>query len=550
MSLPLPPSASASAEGGRASFLYLFSSVLSLSAPLTPQPIALPGGCWLQYNGEIYAYGGKPLPAGVSDSSFLAELLSSSAPLSVLPLLSGEFSFLLTRPTAAGYRVDACTDSLGRRSLQQSLSAGAFSLASDLPPDFPGVENVPPAAVRTFLVTPEGYAVSTAGYSVVAPVPPPLPPLSSPRETLRLLLADALRVRLPSSSPLPPTLLFSGGLDSSLLALLLPPDLPASLLSLQLGPSLVPDRVSAILSYRSLPKRNPPNSLSLLLLDLPHPPSLSHLLPAAHPQSAPMDLNLSLCLASLASARRARRYSPARDLPPALAAASLDRTAGDGGSAAGKCGEGTINYNARLPCRMGCGGRGDGGCALGACRGCCLGVGKRVGRFVGGRAAFCGRHAGRGGGRGGVVKGAVGGEDDVELGGRVFLSGLGADELFGGYGRHRTAFLRGGYPEVRRELDKDVARLWERNLMRDDRAAGGHGKELRYPFLDERVVAFACSLPPPSLLDFSLPQGAGDKKILRDVARDLGGEGGRIKRALQFGSGAAKGERWRARQPT
>lgn len=31
---------------------------------------------------------------------------------------------------------------------------------------------------------------------------------------------------------------------------------------------------------------------------------------------------------------------------------------------------------------------------------------------------------------------------------RVLLNGLGADELLGGYGRHRTAFKAGGWPAV------------------------------------------------------------------------------------------------------
>lgn len=31
---------------------------------------------------------------------------------------------------------------------------------------------------------------------------------------------------------------------------------------------------------------------------------------------------------------------------------------------------------------------------------------------------------------------------------RVLLDGLGADELLGGYGRHRTAFKAGGWPAV------------------------------------------------------------------------------------------------------
>lgn len=42
---------------------------------------------------------------------------------------------------------------------------------------------------------------------------------------------------------------------------------------------------------------------------------------------------------------------------------------------------------------------------------------------------------------------------------RVLLSGLGADELFGGYTRHSTAFSRRGFQGLIEELDLDVSRL-------------------------------------------------------------------------------------------
>lgn len=40
----------------------------------------------------------------------------------------------------------------------------------------------------------------------------------------------------------------------------------------------------------------------------------------------------------------------------------------------------------------------------------------------------------------------------VRTASRIVLDGLGADEIFGGYRRYRTAFLRGGYPELREEM--------------------------------------------------------------------------------------------------
>ncbi len=44
------------------------------------------------------------------------------------------------------------------------------------------------------------------------------------------------------------------------------------------------------------------------------------------------------------------------------------------------------------------------------------------------------------------------------------------------YGRHRSAFLKGGYPRLQQELAGDVQRLWVRNLARDDRLIADHGR--------------------------------------------------------------------------
>jgi asparagine synthetase B (glutamine-hydrolysing) len=121
---------------------------------------------------------------------------------------------------------------------------------------------------------------------------------------------------------------------------------------------------------------------------------------------------------------------------------------------------------------------------------------------------------------------------------RVLLLGMGADELLGGYGRHRKSFERGGWEELQEELQMDQSRFWERNLGRDDRIVADHGREARFPFLDFHVTEFLHSLPLSSICDFSLPPGQGDKRILRLVAMRLGLDhaGGLVKRAIQFGS--------------
>lgn len=125
---------------------------------------------------------------------------------------------------------------------------------------------------------------------------------------------------------------------------------------------------------------------------------------------------------------------------------------------------------------------------------------------------------------------------------RVVLVGIGADEQLAGYGRHRTALLNGGEAALRAELQKDLNRIWKRNLGRDDRCIAAHGREARFPYLDEHVVSTIAAFPVSSLCDADEPRGVGDKRALRLVAKALGLNSctGLAKRAIQFGSRIAK----------
>ena len=134
----------------------------------------------------------------------------------------------------------------------------------------------------------------------------------------------------------------------------------------------------------------------------------------------------------------------------------------------------------------------------------------------------------------------------------VMLSGLGADELFGGYSRHAMAFNRGGHAGLVEELSIDFSRLGKRNLGRDDRVLSHWGRECRYPYLDEDLVRWALEKPIWEKCGFGEEEATTDsgegahleaaKKVLRLLALKLGLPivAAEKKRAIQFGARTAK----------
>ncbi len=121
----------------------------------------------------------------------------------------------------------------------------------------------------------------------------------------------------------------------------------------------------------------------------------------------------------------------------------------------------------------------------------------------------------------------------MEDGISTLLYGLGTEELFAGYERHK----RVKHQDLNEECLAGLMRAYERDLYRDDVIARSCGISLRAPFLAPELVEFGLRLPARWKLS-----GGEDKFILREIARELGlGEvASRKKRAIQYGSSFLK----------
>lgn len=114
---------------------------------------------------------------------------------------------------------------------------------------------------------------------------------------------------------------------------------------------------------------------------------------------------------------------------------------------------------------------------------------------------------------------------------RVWFSGFGADELFGGYKHHKPGV------SLLSSIMKDLVSISSCNTPRDDRCVSYHGRELRHPYLDVDVVSFACALP----AQLKCVEGEFGRKVwIRHVGKLLGIRNVEPKRAVQFGARSAK----------
>ena len=83
---------------------------------------------------------------------------------------------------------------------------------------------------------------------------------------------------------------------------------------------------------------------------------------------------------------------------------------------------------------------------------------------------------------------------------KVIFSGSGADELFSGYHRHKTA------TDLKKDIYSDLLKVYEKNTYRDDVVAMANNLEVRVPFLDKELAELALG---------ALHSEPGSKALLR-----------------------------------
>jgi diphthine-ammonia ligase len=119
-------------------------------------------------------------------------------------------------------------------------------------------------------------------------------------------------------------------------------------------------------------------------------------------------------------------------------------------------------------------------------------------------------------------------EEAKKDGCKVIFSGLGSEEIFAGYDRHKKS------QNVNNECVSGLLKMYERDMYRDDVVTMANSLELRLPFLDLELIKYGLRIPER----FKLGKNRS-KIILREGAKELGLNeefAERKKKAAQYGS--------------
>ena len=127
---------------------------------------------------------------------------------------------------------------------------------------------------------------------------------------------------------------------------------------------------------------------------------------------------------------------------------------------------------------------------------------------------------------------------------KVFLSGIGAEELFAGYHRHSLSTDKGGkwrgnqIKELEEESWDGIKRLENLVIIRDEMVSKSVKKKIVSPYINDELIILAMSLPSIQKIDSQT-----NKKILREIAIEIGIPriiSERKKKGAQYGSGFDK----------
>ncbi|CUS23808.1 LAQU0S12e00496g1_1 [Lachancea quebecensis] len=444
----------ASLKTSKADNITWFTSVLSLREPFTKQCIEVADRFILQYNGEIY---NSSIPH--NDTQYIAEMLLAAKNVpNVIKALSGEFAYTIYDKLTG--EVFFGRDPIGRRSLSFQLNTDKAKICiSSISGKIEGFQDCEAGVIYIFQTSTgelkSSMRINRKPLVVSREIDHNLSRIVEQSNMLYEHISAAVRKRVMTIHPMhtenrPISILFSGGLDCSVLASLICQQIldlgnntVLELLNVGfenprtgLGPSQVPDRILGQRSATKLRDLHPKVQIIFVEVDVPYSEYLkqkAYIMNTIYPKQTEMDLSIAAAF-----------YFASR-------------------------GDGFVNKpsGTRIP---------------------------------------------------------------YQRKGIVLFSGLGADELYGGY--HK--FSKRTPEELAPELEVQINNIYDRNLNRDDKIISSNGVEVRYPFLDDQVVAFSTQLP----INYKV-----NKIILRKVASQnlkLSGISEEPKRAIQFGAKSAK----------
>ena len=120
---------------------------------------------------------------------------------------------------------------------------------------------------------------------------------------------------------------------------------------------------------------------------------------------------------------------------------------------------------------------------------------------------------------------------------KIIFSGIGSEEIFAGYRRHKNV----SKDKINTECFNGLNTIYKRDLYRDNVLAMNNSMEIRLPFLDLDLIKYSLKIPHKYKLSEDKKQ---NKLILRDISKDLGLDKkycDRLKKAAQYGSKFDKG---------